>query len=85
MTIYEFNYLDCKEQYDILVDQAVIVSWKIRDCHYILFAMDGFYVEMKLIPYFNTVENITAFEDGEMLDPYLEEIDISDLIKEVNI
>jgi hypothetical protein len=85
MTIYEFNYLDCKEQYDILVDQAVIVSWKIKDCHYILFALNGIYVEMRLIPYFNTVERITAFEDDSELDLYLEDIDISGLLKEVNI
>jgi hypothetical protein len=31
------------------------------------------------------VEKITAFEDGDLLEPYLEEIDISDLLKEVNI
>ena len=85
MTIYEFNFLDCKEQYDILVDQAVIVSWKIKDCHYILFSLDGIYVEMKLIPYFNTVESISAFDDTDQLDPYLEDIDIADLLKEVNI
>ena len=85
MTIYEFNYLDSKEQYDILVDEAVIVSCKTRECHYILFALEGFYVEMKLIPYFNTVENITAFEDDTHLDPYIEEIDISELLREVNI
>ena len=48
-------------------------------------ALNGYFVEMKLIPYFNTVESITAFEDGDQLDPYLEEIDISHLLKEVNI
>jgi hypothetical protein len=85
MTLFEFNCLDCKEQYDFLVDKAVIIAWKIRECHYILFQYEDYYVEMKLIPYFNTVDNIMAFPYGKLLDPYLEEIDISGLLKEVNI
>jgi hypothetical protein len=72
--------MDEDDQEDILWDKGVEVARR-KDSlfHYILFQVDGFYMQVKYIMPQRTIMEIACFEDVRILQPYLCEIDINPL------
>jgi hypothetical protein len=76
MTYYEFLQLpDVEQAYELL--EAEKLAERIEgDCFYVLFELYGFYVEVK---YNKGITAIKPFASTYYLDPYLEEIDITEI------
>jgi hypothetical protein len=80
MTIYDYNGLNQVEQFEILYNYGVHISDRADDDYcIILFQLHSFYVEL----YFNIQENalkkFVCFANVDFVEPYLQQIDLSDL------
>jgi hypothetical protein len=80
MTFNQFKYLSEDDQESLLWNKGVELARK-RDSlfHYILFQVDGFYMEVKYTLPQRTIMEIACFEDVSILEPYLRYIDIAPL------
>jgi len=81
MTLDQFNLLEQEEQQDVLWEDGVHIGTRSTVFHMVvLYQIDEFYVEA----YYNVIDNYIAklrsFSHLEWLNPYLEEIDISELL-----
>jgi hypothetical protein len=81
MTLYQFNALNEKEQFDTLWDKGVHISERENDDHrLVLYQIDNFYVEVWYHMEENVIKKLKTFSStGEPLKPYLEKIDISNI------
>ena len=80
MTLEAFTLLDEKEQAQVLIDKGVFIAERIyRDFSIFLYQVDHFYVEIYHNLRYNVIQGMESFEDEEMLQPYLESIDLSTL------
>lgn len=80
MKVKDFEILDQYEQLQIIEDKAVFLDYR-REGHYSigLFQVEGFYIEV----FFHVIKliykRIHVFDDILFLDPYINQIDITDL------
>ncbi len=81
MTFEQFRYLSEEDQENLLWQRGVELA-RSRDAifHYILYQVDGFYMEVKYILPFNSILQIACFEDVDMLENYLQNINIEPLL-----
>jgi hypothetical protein len=80
MTFNQFKYLSEDQQELLLWRRGVeLARYDDPDFHYILFQVDGFYMEVKYVMPDRDIIDITCFEDIRMLEPYLDQIDIAPL------
>lgn len=81
MTLYEFNALDELEQKEALWDKGVEIGRR-KDAtySYVLYQIDGFYVEEKYHIEWEVMRGLRAFTTTKLLDPYLNDMDISTII-----
>ncbi len=81
MKMCEFMLLSQREQIDLLYTQGVYLGKKKRDkqtC--ILYQLAYFYVELQYRRYRYYIDEVRCFESTAYLDPYLQEINIEELI-----
>jgi hypothetical protein len=80
MTFKQFKNIPDEDKLYILWQQGVELGNTKRGFYnFRLYQVDGFYMEVKyLLP--ETVVQVICFEDLELLDPYLKEINISSLL-----
>lgn len=81
MRITEFMRLQEAQQVELLYSNAVYVG-KRRERHAILvlYQLEGFYVEIHYLQYRLHIKRIHAFESVDLLEPYLEWVDVEELI-----
>jgi hypothetical protein len=80
MTFNQFKYLSEDDQENLLWKKGVeLARKKDANFHYILFQVDGFYMEVKYIMPERSIMEIACFEDVGILDPYLRRINIDSL------
>lgn len=80
MTLEEFSLLDDQEQAKTLIDKGVFIAERqYRDFCIFLYQVDNFYVEIYHNLRYNVIQGMESFENEDMLEPYLESIDISTL------
>ena len=78
MTLTEFKLLDETKQTQILIDRGVFIAERLyKNFLIFLYQVDHFYVEIYHNQRYNTMQGISGFEDDEVLEPYLDNIDIS--------
>ena len=71
MTLYEFNLLSKKEQYEIVFNTADFIdSIKEGDLSYILYSMDMFFIQITYRHSSNNVCDIKSFITGQLLDRF---------------
>ena len=81
MTLSKFNMLSQTQQYQVLMDRAVYLSNRSdNNFNYILYQIDAFYIEVKFDLVANDFIMYRAFEDMSELEPYLEEIDLHQVL-----
>jgi hypothetical protein len=81
MTLPDFKSLDYREQTDLLHKEAVYVGKrKIFSQTVVLFQLHTFYVEVYYYEYRKIIPRIRCTESIEILDPYLEQIDVEPLV-----
>ena len=80
MTLYHFNARDETQKADIIWS-GVHLGYRLEGDHNILvYQIDGFYVEVYYHRGFNAIQRFRSFSSVEQLAPYLENIDIYELI-----
>jgi hypothetical protein len=80
MTLHDFKALDEFQKATALVDEGVLIGK--RDLLFylvFLYQVEGFYVEVLYSIKSRKVHKFKAFENTNLLDPYLSKIDISEL------
>ncbi|MGN6294517.1 MAG: hypothetical protein ACTHMV_17340 [Chitinophagaceae bacterium] len=77
MTFQQFNRLSAVEQEIAVWYIGVAVADRIEgDIRYLLFQLDSFYIEITYVINLNSITRILAFDDMELLEPYLANIQI---------
>jgi hypothetical protein len=80
MTLHDFKALDDFQKAAALVDDGVLIGKRNLLFYLIyLYQVEGFYVEVLYSLQAKKVHKFRAFENTELLDPYLSKIDISEL------
>ena len=78
MTFNQFKYLSEDDQESLLWKRGVEIGRKTNaHYHYILYQVDGFYMEIQCAMLQGTIMQIACFEDVDLLEPYLRKINIS--------
>ena len=81
MTVQDFQLLPQQEQVEILCKDGIYIG-KHKDANSIilLYQVDAFYVEVFYRKYRSHIKLLHCFESTEYLDPYLEQINVEDLV-----
>ena len=81
MKLHDFELMAETEQIDQLYRYGVYIG-KRRDAFSVilLYQLEGFYVEVYYRKYRSHVKKLHCFETTEQLDPYLEQIDVENLV-----
>ena len=81
MKIHDFQLLPEQEQIDILYQYGVYIGKRKEGFSIILlYQFESFYVEVFYRKYRSHVKQLHCFESTELLDPYLEQIDVENLV-----
>lgn len=79
LTLAEFRELPGEHQFDVLHKYAVYVGKsKINNRKVVLFQLHGFYVEVHYRQYRKTIHHLIISESTDILQPYLDQIQIRD-------
>lgn len=82
MTLFEFRVLTDDEQVDHLYRDGVYIGKrKDKGVSVVLYQLGGFYVEVYYHQYRRHVCRINGFSSTGPLDPYLQEINVEDLVR----
>ncbi len=80
ITLYEFNSFTKKEKAEALCEYAVYLSERPDSMFRIaLYQVHNFYVEVKYYKRKNSIVEFQLFTNTRLLEPYLQQIDISSL------
>ncbi|PRY02947.1 hypothetical protein CLV24_14416 [Pontibacter ummariensis] len=83
MDLYEFNYFSKDERADLIWDLGSLIAIR-YDGGYsvVLYHMGEFFAEVKYSAQHNHIVSVRGFKSKTYLEPYLEMVDLSELIKE---
>jgi hypothetical protein len=82
ITLYEFNSLNEFEKGEALWEYGVHVDERCEgEIGYSLYQLNDFYAEVRYNGWINAITKLTSFCTLTKLEPYLDKIDISGLIK----
>ena len=82
MTLYEFKFLDKNEQAQAVWELGEHVATRTTAKYKILlWIIEDFYVELVYDFTENKIEKIRTFRNPDLLSPYLDQIDISEIYK----
>jgi hypothetical protein len=78
MNVQEFRSLEETEKAVTLINNGVLVGKRVMQSYLVfLYQLDSFYVEILYNNQTNFVYRFRAFENTDLLEPYLSRIDIS--------
>ena len=81
MTLQQFNGLEEILQAGILWKRGVHIATRDDEVYqYLLYQLDSFYVEVLYHVEFEVIHRLKTFIDDSNLEPYLENVNITDLI-----
>jgi hypothetical protein len=81
MTRYHFNILDENEKANTIWSKGVLIGERADAFHKImLYQVDAFYVEVYHHTHFNVITKMQSFSSTHKLQPYLEAINLDDLV-----
>jgi hypothetical protein len=81
MTLYKFNKLNIFNKVDTLINDSVLIDNRTEE-HFrvLLYQIGSFYVEVFYDFEHNKIRKIKSFNTTSKLKPYLDKIDISELV-----
>lgn len=83
MALEHFKTLDKETQQDLVLAHGTFLAERVDGPFRImLYELENFYVEVHFFNLYNKVAFFTAFDDIESLEPYLEQMDLSDVLME---
>jgi len=81
MTMYDFQLLPEQQQVELLYHSGVYIGKRREGISIILlYQLESFYVEVVYRKYRSHVKRLHCFDSTELLDPYLEQIDVENLV-----
>ena len=81
MTLLHFNTLNQNKQKETMLERgAFLADRTTEDFITILYQVDGFYVEIIYLRADNKIVLVRSFDSADELQPYLEQIDLSNLL-----
>ena len=80
MKMHDFQLLPEQDQIEILYQFGVYIGKHKQPFYIFLYQLEGFYVEVFYRKYRSHVKHLHCFESTEFLDPYLEQIDVENLV-----
>lgn len=81
MKLCEFIALHEDEQLDLLYLQGSFIGKRrLGSLYVLLYQLDEFYIKIYYIEYRKTIHHIFCFNTTTFLDPYINQIEISDLV-----
>lgn len=81
MTIYDFQLLPEQQQIEMLYKEGVYIGKRRESIScIILYQFESFYVEVYYRKYRSQIKYFHCFESTDYLDPYLEQIDVENLV-----
>lgn len=84
MTIPQFQELSYDDKVDLLYKQGVYIGKQKEGCHTkVLYQLDSFYVEIYYTKYRRLISHLVCFNFNDMLNPYLSQVDVGEIIKYV--
>lgn len=82
MTVYDFRMLSDCEQIDLLYKEGVYIGKRAHPgATILLYQLDAFYVEVYYQKYRCLVKRLHCFTSTILLNPYLEQINVEELVK----
>ena len=82
MTLDQFTLLNEPSQAKTLLERGIYLTDRIyKNFSIILYQLDSFYVEVYHNLRYDIMQGMRCFEDDDALQPYLESIDISCLVR----
>jgi hypothetical protein len=86
MTISEFKKLNNAEQVELFADHASFLARRVgKEAVYMLFDCLGLYMEVKVMMADSLIDSVLIFEQDPVLNLYLQQVNIKDLLKDSNI
>lgn len=80
--LYKFQLLDQEDQINLLYTQGTFVGKQKNDNRIsVLYQLDSFYVEITYKKYRYYIVSLRSFSTVELINPYLADINITDLVK----
>ena len=77
MTLFEFRQLPYPHQIRLLYEEGTYIGKnKDNGLTYLLYQLAGFYIEISYSLYRVKIEGLNFSESTDMLDPYLEQVEI---------
>jgi hypothetical protein len=81
MNLYEFELLSEHEQVEVLYNKGVFLGKrKVGEFSVVLYQVDAFYIEILYKKYRYYINRTRCFTSTKLLDPYLIQVDINDLV-----
>lgn len=81
MTLYEYHQLEEPEQVELLYKEGIYLGKRKKSSlSAVLYQLDSFYVEVCYNRYRRLIREVRCFHSTEFLTPYLEQIDVEELI-----
>lgn len=85
MTQEQFNQLSKADQRNLLLTEGTFLEERqTRNHDVMLYEMDGFYAEAYFVKNTNKAVFFKSFADTALLEPYLNQIDIADLVQQTS-
>lgn len=80
MTLLEFNHISFEEKCEFIAVEGKFLSYRYIDNMKIyLYAINNFFVEISFSPYHHKIMSVDAFNNLNLLNPYLEFVNIEDI------
>lgn len=77
MTLFEFRQISYPQQVRLLYEEGTYIGKrKEKGLTLLLYQLSGFYIEISYSLYRVKIEGLTLTESTDVLDPYLEQVEI---------
>lgn len=81
MKMYDFQLLPRQDQIEVLYQFGSFIGKRKEDFSILLlYQLESFYVEVVYAKYRSQVKHLHCFDSTDLLEPYLEQIDVENLV-----
>ena len=81
MNLLDFNHVPFEEKCELIAVDGRFLSYRyVENMKIYLYAVSDFFIEISFSPYHHKIMSVDAFNNIDLLDPYLEFISIEDLL-----
>lgn len=82
VSLEDFQFSSFERKCDIVTGYSnYVMMRRLEETKIYLYALEGFFIEVYYSPKYKKVLMINAFDDKQGIEPYLEDISLSDILK----